>query len=475
MKIAVCSLSIGEKYKKITHWATMNKKSYCQRHGYDFIDDESIWDKSKPIPWSKILLLLKYIEKYDYIVWIDADILIMNMDIKIETFIERYSNYDQISGSDWKMQNTGVWIIKNTDFSKRFLSEVWINVYDEKSDPKERYMNWEQGSVINLMDRNVLNCKEKIKVTYPEEMNSYWFNYFPSHFVLHFAGVRGDDLENLIREYYPERLDTDSDESYKARMVYLAGPVREYLDRKLQHDKYNERVGVIHSMDVDLKKISVVSVDEYQSVIQQAQRHFDALLTIVKFATKNDDKKFEGNYFYIDKSYQKTQDINKQINLYSLGKIESNKNIIEIGFNAGHSALLFLLAHPTVKLHCFDNCRHPYTKPCFNYISDNFPGRIKLIEGNSVEKLSDYKKQNPELICDIVHMDGNHDDLSTVNGDFFHCLSFVNFKNILIFNNVNLPGVKMLWDGYIRDLHLKDSTSHFYPTDSHAIGLYCKF
>jgi hypothetical protein len=85
-----------------------------------------------------------------------------------------------------------------------------------------------------------MNCLEHIVVTLPTDMNSYWFNYFPGHFVLHFAGVRGDLLQYLIRDYYPERLSTDSDETYNARMEWLAGPVREHLDNKLKNEKENE-------------------------------------------------------------------------------------------------------------------------------------------------------------------------------------------------------------------------------------------
>lgn len=472
MKIGLCTLTIGEAYKERTKWTTVNKKSYCKRHGYDFIEDESIWDKSKPIPWSKILLLLKYLEQYDYIVWIDADILIMNMDIKIETFINRYPEYDQITGSDWKMQNTGVWIIKNTMFSKLFLKEVWDNVYDEKSDPKERYMNWEQGSVINLMDRNFMNCKDKIKVTYPEEMNSYWFNYFPGHFVLHFAGVR-DELDSLIKEYYPERLDTDSDQSYHDRMVYLAGPVREYLDRKLQHDKYHERIGVIQSWDAELKNIPVISIDEYNFVIKQAQIHIDNLLNIVKKCINNDWSLFEGNYFYTHQSPTLSADIYKQINLFSLAKLNTSQCILEIGFNAGHSTLLFLLANPTSKIYCFDTCSHVYTKPCFEYLNRAFPNRLTLIEGRSVEKLPQFKSKN-DIMCDLVHIDGDH-EMSNANGDFFHSLAYAKYKAFLVFNNIDMEWLKMLWDGYLRDLHLKDITPHFFPTQSHGIGMYCKF
>jgi hypothetical protein len=240
INIGLCFLNIGEKYKQITYWSRQNKISYCNYHGYDFIEDESVYNKNKPIPWTKIPLLLKYINNYDYIVWIDADILIMNKNIKIEDFINLYSHSDIICGSDWRMINTGVMIIKCSDFSKEFIASIETNVYDPNEDKNERYLNWEQGSFINLYDKNFMDCVNHIVVTTSTDMNSYWFNYFPGHFVLHFAGVRGELLQYLIRDYYPERLDSDSDESYNSRMEWLAGPVREHLDNKLKNEKENE-------------------------------------------------------------------------------------------------------------------------------------------------------------------------------------------------------------------------------------------
>jgi predicted O-methyltransferase YrrM len=323
------------------------------------------------------------------------------------------------------------------------------------------------------MDRNFMDCKNKIKVTYPEEMNSYWFNYFPGHFVLHFAGVR-DELDSLIREYYPERLDTDSDESYESRMVYLAGPVREYLDRKLQHDKFNERMGVIHSWDEDVKKMAICSVDYYTNVLQNNYHHFHILLDIVKRYTNRDARAFEGNYFYNHQTFDFARDRNKQINLYSIARMETTQSVLEIGFNAGHSTLLFLLANPTSKIYCFDTCQHNYTKPCFEYLSRAFPGRLELIEGRSGEQMEKYKASHSQLMCDVIHIDGDH-ELSNANGDFFRSLAYAKYKAFLIYNNVDMDWLRMLWDGYIRDLHLKDITSHFYPTPSQAIGMYCKF
>jgi len=129
IKIGVCFMSIGAKYKDITYWSRQNKISYCNKHGYDFIEDESVYNPNKPIPWTKIPLILKYIDKYDYIAWIDADILIMNLNTRIEHFINRFP-YDIVCGSDWRMANTGVMIIKNTDFSKNFIKSIETNVYD---------------------------------------------------------------------------------------------------------------------------------------------------------------------------------------------------------------------------------------------------------------------------------------------------------------------------------------------------------
>lgn len=231
-KIGICYMSIGEKYKITTRWSRQNKIEYCKKHDYDFIEDESIHDESKTIPWSKIPLILKYINNFDYIVWVDADMLIMNPNITIESFIDKYPDHDIICGNDWKMINTGFMIIKNSDFSKQFYQAVFDNIYNPEDDKQGRYNNHEQGSFINLHDRNHMNCNDHIKVTSPRDMNSYWFNFHPGDFILHFAAVRGNLLGYLIRDCYPNRFDYDTDDSYEDRMKWLSGPIRDFWKEK---------------------------------------------------------------------------------------------------------------------------------------------------------------------------------------------------------------------------------------------------
>ena len=51
------------------------------------------------------------------------------------------------------------------------------------------------------------------------------------------------------------------------------------------------------------------------------------------------------------------------------------KNIGEIGFNAGHSSAMFLTALEGSKVHSFDICKHSYTQPAAQALSELFEGR----------------------------------------------------------------------------------------------------
>jgi hypothetical protein len=243
-KIAICSMSIGDKYREWTKYSRINKIEYCKKYGYDFIEDNSVYDESKPIPWSKLKLILKYIDEYDYIVWIDADIYIMNKEMCLEEMIkEKQLDKDIMVGSDWKYMNTGFLSVKNSEFSKKYLEDVFNHTGYENEDGGQfsRYANWEQGAFINLYDKNHLESQSKIVITEPTFVNCYWYNYFPGFFIIHFAGIRNDSLGHMMHRLSPERKDDDTDESYEARLQWLKVGLREEFDRTLNDFKERER------------------------------------------------------------------------------------------------------------------------------------------------------------------------------------------------------------------------------------------
>ena len=112
---------------------------------------------------------------------------------------------------------------------------------------------------------------------------------------------------------------------------------------------------------------------------QTLEKHLQNLEHIIK----SSGEVLEGNCFYYHQSFTKFPELfNKQCNLASLA--EGTKKICEIGFNAGHSALLLLGNKSVKEAIFFDLGEHKYMNPCFEYIQKAFLGiEMDLIVGDS--------------------------------------------------------------------------------------------
>jgi hypothetical protein len=95
---------------------------------------------------------------------------------------------------------------------------------------------------------------------------------------------------------------------------------------------------------------------EYASKYPEMIVYLEDLKSIITEHTAPDA--FEGNSFYHHQSFKEYPELyNKQLNLYWCGKQVFGGKICEIGFNAGHSAMLMLLANTNkhVEFTIFDN------------------------------------------------------------------------------------------------------------------------
>jgi hypothetical protein len=222
MKIAVCSFVIGDKYKDIVKYGIQTRINYCKKHNYDYIDDQSVYDRSRKIEWSKILIVQKYLSQYDFLVWIDADTFIMNEDITLESLIEKYLEGDNPKdfmytvGHQWV--NNGVMFVRNTAFMGDFFTEVYNHTDQICS---------EQGSLDYLYRTNWKSCQMKIVVVQNQkEFNSFWDNYSYGDFIIHFPGCNEpnrpeNSLQRMMNMFCPIRMLEDTDHTYKFRMEWL--------------------------------------------------------------------------------------------------------------------------------------------------------------------------------------------------------------------------------------------------------------
>ena len=112
----------------------------------------------------------------------------------------------------------------------------------------------------------------------------------------------------------------------------------------------------------------------------------------------------------------------------------SNKphiNIMEIGFNGGHSAEVFLKNNDTLTLTSFDLGSHDYILTAKEFIDIVYPNRHTLILGDSTITVPIYISNNPNKTFDIIFIDGGH-DYAIANADLENCRKLANKDTIVI-------------------------------------------
>ena len=136
MKICIVSL-ITEEIEDF-YISILNKKFYCEKNNYTFVNYNERMSK-RHCPWDKILCLIKTINWFDYIIWIDADAIINNIDIKFEDIINEHPEKDLLICKDpcfdaapHCMINTGIMIFKNSKISIDLLNNTW-NIQNDYS------------------------------------------------------------------------------------------------------------------------------------------------------------------------------------------------------------------------------------------------------------------------------------------------------------------------------------------------------
>ena len=87
--------------------------------------------------------------------------------------------------------------------------------------------------------------------------------------------------------------------------------------------------------------------------------------------------------------------------------------VCEVGFNAGHSTLLWLMQDPRVRVRAFDLGIHWYSSHVTGFFDAAFDsGRVEVVFGDSQETLpafaASFNSSLPPEFCDLIFVDGDH-------------------------------------------------------------------
>jgi hypothetical protein len=183
MKIAIIQLyDDGRKgYGDLTGDAA---SSYCDRHGYTYIRYREMIDPNLIPTWNKLLAVRKELPKFDWVLWLDADALIVNPSQRIEDVLAHYeSGKDMLFSSDDQGLCAGVFFAKNTAWTPEFITTVLL--LGELPDCGHLY---EQKTIRTLFEQYP-TVQEKIGLI-PDSVIHYPYSHFNPHaFIMHYWAI----------------------------------------------------------------------------------------------------------------------------------------------------------------------------------------------------------------------------------------------------------------------------------------------
>jgi len=125
---------------------------------------------------------------------------------------------------------------------------------------------------------------------------------------------------------------------------------------------------------------------------------------------------------------------NKQVDDLIFLTNQQNIDVMEIGFNAGHSAEVFLKNNSKLTLTSFDLGSHDYVLTAKEYIDVMYQNRHTLILGDSTITIPKYINDNPNKKFDVIFIDGGH-DYSIANADLQNCMNLAHKDTIIIIDD----------------------------------------
>ena len=153
--------------------------------------------------------------------------------------------------------------------------------------------------------------------------------------------------------------------------------------------------------------------------------------------------------FLNDKGFDSFEGYSQQIprqviDLYLLTN-KPNLNVMEIGFNAGHSAEIFLQYNKDIKLTSFDIGSHKYVLPAKEYIDKTYPNRHTLILGDSTVSIPKFINDNRDTKFDVIFIDGSH-EYEIAQKDIDNCAFLAHKDTIVILDDtVYTEGWEAAW------------------------------
>jgi hypothetical protein len=145
---ALCTTATGP-FTELLEISLPTLDAYARRHGWELVVSDEDPADGRPIPWGKIPLISELLGRYDLIMWIDADAVIVDGSIDLASELRwrkhLYLVEHRHAPTGEETANTGVFMLRAGSWARRFLAGVW----DQEDLIDHRW--WENAAVMRLL------------------------------------------------------------------------------------------------------------------------------------------------------------------------------------------------------------------------------------------------------------------------------------------------------------------------------------
>ncbi|MCB1112451.1 MAG: class I SAM-dependent methyltransferase [Chlamydiales bacterium] len=393
-------------YADIVKFGTCSKEAYAKKNGYDYIiateklDDCYGIRSLRPLEcaWSKLGLIARYLDQYDWVFWSDADSVFLNFDKRLEEYIDdQYaliacsiapSTISSYVFTRASRINTGEVFYRNCEIAKFIIKEAWKNQKDITPG------SFEQQRVNNCILDHYL--EEYVKVYSQKHFNTSPSEFELGDFIVHMYAYHGRELFNKFNEL---------------------------------EEKYGY---IVKTVVEDLIANGSISLDDY--------------LRYQGFSKIEGHCKLGGT---TQPDFLETL-VRERPHIHFIG---------EIGFKGGHSSEVFLQTRHDTQVISFDIASHEYVAVGKEYLDIKYPGRHQLIIGNSMESVPEFSEDNPSTVFDMVFIDGGH-GYGIALADIINMQALSDENTVVIVDDLTIPTVRKAYDECIENGILKEISLH---------------
>jgi hypothetical protein len=186
-------------YEEASKASVKEKMEYCARHGYHLhVFTDTV--EGRNTGWYRFPAMLSLFSKYDWILHVDLDTVILDHSVRLEQFLD--PSHDLIVGVDENGINNGVFFMRNSTWNRMLMAEAWTLTQR----PAVGWYYYEQSAIMQLMKLD--GVRNHMKLVPQQQFNSYLSGTaFPTGdsqpFLVHFAGR--EDKWELVNNFNKEK------------------------------------------------------------------------------------------------------------------------------------------------------------------------------------------------------------------------------------------------------------------------------